>query len=115
MAFWNQWRRDRAKFAGMLFELQSRLDRLESQAACALSARGKESRSAKDEGSVKAWLPVLARMQEVTLAAMGHPDMAREFGLVDRQREATPEPEGPDEWADQGSKDPEEDDGMIYG
>jgi len=77
-----------------------------------------ESRSARsDQGHVKEWLPVLARMQEVTLAAMGHADMAQQFGLTDRQQEASTDTPSP--WVDMGPEGGEEDDrdsdGMTYG
>lgn len=121
MAFWNAWRKEGAKLAEMQFAIERRLDRLEilsqawaNKAHAVQVAQEKESRSAKDEGSVKAWLPVLARMQEVTLAAMGHPDMAREFGLVDRQREAMPVGEPETEWTELQDGGAEED-GITYG
>ncbi len=72
-----------------------------------------ESRSAKEIGTgVKEWLPVLARMQEVTLAAMGHADLSQQFGLIDRQNEAAKdEPEEAIQWVDAS----EDEDGVTYG
>ncbi len=93
-----------------LMEHAKALDRIEESIARV------ESRSAKVEpgaGAVKEWLPVLARMQEVTLAAMGHADMAQQFGLTDRQREQAQDAT-PDSWIDTVLPKPEEDAGMIY-
>ncbi len=51
-------------------------------------------------------------MQEVTLAAMGHADMAQMFGTIDRQHEAaTDAPEEDIQWTDAG----EDEDGVTYG
>lgn len=62
----------------------------------------------KEPSQVDQWLPVLDRMQELTLVAMGQPDLAQSFGLTNRQK-AESEPET--HW--EVPRDPEE--GMTYG
>ncbi len=102
--------RDRAHAAVMavakaLDEAEARIARIESRSA----------RLDQGQGQVKEWLPVLARMQEVTLAAMGHADMAQQFGLTDRQREQAQD-EKATTWMDEPIPDTTPgDDGITYG
>lgn len=56
------------------------------------------------------YLPVLDRVHELALVAQGHADLAREFGLISRQREASLDDEDagdrPDEFQDHYDFDP---------
>jgi hypothetical protein len=65
-------------------DLSMRVDRLQRDAmAPAVSTRV--------ESPVREWLPVLDRMHEIALVAMGHPDLAQSFGLTSRQKESAPQ------------------------
>jgi len=59
---------------------------------------------------VEELLPVLDRMHEIALVAMGHPDLAQQFGLTSRQRENEQQPEAETEW----ETPPDEFDGLTH-
>ena len=45
------------------------------------------SRKEEPRSEIKEWLPMIDRMQEIALVAMGNPDLAQQFGLTTRQKE----------------------------
>lgn len=62
----------------------------------------------RSRSQVEELLPALDRMHEIALVAMGHADLAQQFGLTARQRENEPEVET--EW----ETPTDEPDGMTY-
>jgi hypothetical protein len=94
-----------AKVTEALRILASALDEIRGELRD-LRARVKRPKRAKADR----WLQALDRMQEVALVAQGAPDLAREFGLVTRQR-ATADVEPETEW----ETPPDPDDGVTYG
>ena len=88
--------------SALLRRVSERLDALEA----ALAKR--DVPAPAPQTGVKEWLPVLDRMHEIALVAMGHPDLAQQFGLTSRQRA---EVEPTTTWEE--PKEPDE--GMTYG
>lgn len=104
-------------WATMLVTILQRMDeRLEHLEAHAGDVKTAPTRSAHVQGphhssSVAEWLPVLDRMQELAMIALGHPDLAQQFGLTARQKEAD-HAAGPTTWTELDEQTP---DGVTYG
>jgi hypothetical protein len=93
----------------VLDRIETRLDRLEALVRATQVPAREEKVPTNPGAGVREWLPVLDRFHELTLVAMGHPDLAQSFGLTSRQQAATPEPTT--EWV--SPKD--EEGGTVYG
>ena len=94
----------------VLDRIETRLDRLEALVRAVPPSVA--SPIIQPTGSpVREWLPVLDRFHELVLVAQGHPDLAQQFGLTSRQREAA-EAAGPTTWTEPDEPTPE---GMTYG
>ncbi len=60
----------------------------------------------RTRSQVEEWLPVMDRMHEIALVAMGHPDLAQSFGLQSRQVR--------DDEVEVKWEEPTENEGMVY-
>lgn len=68
-----------------------------------------EQPARRSRSQIEELLPALDRMHEIALVAMGHPDLAQQFGLTTRQREN--EPESETRWENPEDEEP---DGLIH-
>jgi len=93
----------------VLDRIETRLDRLE--ALVRSNPAPQPAPASPAAPAVREWLPVLDRMHEIALVAMGHPDLAQQFGLTGRQREVA-EAAGPTTWTEPDEPTPE---GVVYG
>lgn len=97
----------------VLDRIETRLDRLELLVRDSRPAPAAQSAQVQGphHSEVQSWLPVLDRMQELAMIALGHPDLAQQFGLTARQKEAD-RAAGPTTWTEPDEPTPE---GVTYG
>ena len=71
--------------------------------------KGESTRRPRSQ--IEELLPALDRMHEIALVAMGHPDLAQQFGLTTRQKENEPDVET--RW-ETPTDDPDDSAGLTY-
>jgi hypothetical protein len=97
MAFWNRKKPAGPEIAALtraIVDLRTKVDNLSHEVdrlhcdVDKLRAGQPVPTNGQDQtGSVREWLPVLDRMQELLLVEKGHADLAQAFGTYTRQRE----------------------------
>lgn len=129
MAFWSK--KEDTGYARMLADLMKafgkRLDRFEKRLdatererksdfdfICRIGeALNKVTTPRKEESrsEIRESLPLVDRMQEIALVAMGHADLAQQFGLTTRQKEVAEGESEAQQWEEPAS---DTDDGVTY-
>lgn len=93
----------------VLDRIETRLDRLE--ALVRLPYAPQPTPVSPPVSAIASWMPLVDRLQEIALVALGSQDLAQQFGLTSRQKENA-EAAGPTTWTEPDEPTRE---GVTYG